>query len=105
MSIGIISNQFLVVIHLIIVSAYCNLAHVILFTFSFKFAKLAEINQGVIPAITSCATVYNLIIFYIVFGEKVSKIKIVGCLVTILSVIFLSIDTSNNTKKTSSGEN
>ena len=60
--------------------------------FAFKFAKLGGLNQGVIPIVTVTATIYNGVIFYFYFGEKLSMSKLFGMALTIVSVVFLGLD-------------
>lgn len=74
---------------------YGNTAHVFLFHFAYKFAKLGGLNQGVIPIMTIFATIFNTIVFYLAFGEKVSCIKIFGMCFCVSTVIFLAIDANN----------
>ena len=74
---------------------YGNVAHVFLFNFAYKFAKLGGLNQGVIPIMTIFATIFNTIIFYLAFGETVSRVKIFGMVFCMSTVIFLTIDANN----------
>ena len=71
---------------------YANTAHVFLFTYAFKYAKLGGMNQGIIPIVTTTATLYNSILFYKAFGEKVSKVRIFGMCFTVCCVICLALD-------------
>ena len=73
---------------------YANTAHVFLLAFSFKFAKLGGLNQGVIPIVTSFASLFNAVSFYIGFKETISLPKILGMIFAVSCVIFLSIDSS-----------
>ena len=75
-------------------NAYANISHIFLFTYAFKFAKMGGLNQGVVPIVTTTATLYNSVIFYFVFGEKVSKVKIFGMLFTVGCVVLLALDSS-----------
>ena len=74
---------------------YGNTAHIFLFTFAFKFARLGGLNQGVIPIMTIFATIFNSITFYIAFGETISLPKCFGMVVAVSCVIFLSLDSAN----------
>ena len=58
-----------------------NLFNLVTITYAFKFAVLGGINQGVILALTSMSSVYNIFIFYFLFKEKVGPIQVVGILI------------------------
>ena len=83
---------------------YANTAHVFLFTYAFKFAKIGGLNQGVIPVITVLATLYNSIIFYFAFGERLSCSKIFGMALIISSVVWLGIDSGVKAAKEKEGQ-
>jgi len=74
---------------------YGNTAHVFLFTFAFKYAKLGGLNQGVIPIMTIFATIFNCTTFYFAFGETISAPQCFGMLIAVSCVIFLSLDSAN----------
>lgn len=74
---------------------FANTGHVFLFTYAFKFAKKGGLNQGIIPIVTTMATLYNSIIFYKAFGEKVSPPKIFGMLFTVGCVVCLALDSAS----------
>jgi multidrug transporter EmrE-like cation transporter len=80
-----------------------NSAHVFLFTFAFKYAKISGINQGLISTITSFASIYNGIVFYFYFGEKLTCMKILGMCGMFLCVILLNIDASTKTGEADDG--
>lgn len=73
---------------------YGNTAHVFLFTYAFKFAKLGGLNQGVIPIMTIFASIFNSIAFYLAFGEIISMPKIFGMIIACSCVVFLSLDSA-----------
>ena len=85
-------------------NAYANTAHIFLFTYAFKYAKLGGLNQGTVPVMTTFAVIINSVVFYFKFGETFSCSKIIGMMIIISSVIFLSIDTSQNDKISEDGE-
>jgi len=51
-------------------------------------------NQGVVPIITTMATIYNSITFYFAFNEKLSSSKIIGMVFTMACVVFLALNSS-----------
>lgn len=54
--------------------------------------------------VTTTATLYNSIIFYFVFGEKVSPVKILGMMFTVTCVVFLALDSSSKKAQVGSVE-
>mmetsp|Transcript_31507 Transcript_31507/g.41716 ORF Transcript_31507/g.41716 Transcript_31507/m.41716 type:complete len:272 (+) Transcript_31507:253-1068(+) len=68
-----------------------SLAGLILVAYCFKFAKMAGINQGCLPCIFSMTIFYVSVLFYFKFGEKISMMKIVGTLLMIPCIVFLSL--------------
>jgi len=73
---------------------YGNTAHVFLFTFAFKFAKLGGLNQGLIPVMSIFATIFNGVAFYVAFGETISMPKCIGMVIAVSCVIFLCLDSA-----------
>lgn len=71
--------------------AMTSLAGLILVAYCFKFAKMAGINQGCLPCIFSMTIFYVSVLFYFKFGEKISPMKIVGTLLMIPCIVFLSL--------------
>jgi len=80
-----------------------NTGHIFLFTYAFKFAKKGGLNQGIIPIITTLATLYNSVIFYKAFGETVSPVKIFGMFFTVGCVVCLALDSANRKPAPGSG--
>ena len=73
---------------------YGNTAHIILFSFAFRYAKMGDLNQGVIIIMTAFASIFNSVTFYYYFNETLSIIKIVGMIFSIICVVFLAIDSA-----------
>lgn len=57
-----------------IANGLTNLANLTALTFAYKYASIAGINQGVILTLNSLASVYNIVIFYFFFKEKINPI-------------------------------
>lgn len=55
-----------------------NIGYTIVMTFAWRFADEAGLNQGVISSLLSFASVFNCVVFYCAFGEKVSKLHLIG---------------------------
>ena len=64
----------------------------VLVCYAFKFALMAEMNQGCIPSLFTVTSFYIAILFYFKFGEVISCCKILGIAMMIPCVILLSID-------------
>ena len=64
----------------------------VLLTCAFKFALLAELNQGCITSCLSIISLYVSIVFYFKFGEKFNTAKIVSIALIIACVVLLSLD-------------
>ena len=68
-----------------------SLGGLILVTYAFKFALLAEMNQGCIPSLFALAGIYISVLFYFAFNEVISLSKIFGILLMIPCVTLLSL--------------
>ena len=73
---------------------YANVAHVFLFNFAFKFAKLGGINQGVVAISVVFASVFNSIVFYCAFGEKIGGGHFIGMFLIVVCGVLLSLAAS-----------
>lgn len=45
----------------------------LLVSYAFSYATIANMNQGIIPSLFTLGSIYTLIISYLKFGETVSK--------------------------------
>ena len=69
--------------------AICGLFLVL---FSFKFALLADINQGCIPSLFAVTSIYIAIVFYFCFKEPLSGDKIIGIGLIVICIVLLATD-------------
>ena len=69
-----------------------NLVNLTALTYAYKYAMIAGINQGVILTLNSVAVLYNVIIFYLLFKEKVNAIQLTGIAFMLSCVALLSIN-------------
>ena len=69
-----------------------SLGGLTLVAYAFKFAKLADMNQGCITSLFSVTGIYISIIFYLKFKEVISVSKIIGILMMVPCVVILSLD-------------
>ena len=79
--------------------AMTTLAGLTLVAYCFKFAKMADINQGCLPCIFSMTTFYVSLLFYFKFNEKLTALKIVGMILMLpcIGLIAFSADSSKVT--------
>ena len=61
-------------------------------TFAFKFALLADLNQGCVPSLFAVYGIYVSVVFYFCFGEIISISKIIGIVLIIVCVVFMAFD-------------
>ena len=71
----------------------------VLVSYAFKFALMAEMNQGCIPSLFTVTSFYIAILFYFKFGEVISYSKILGITMMVPCVILLSIDKKEESEK------
>lgn len=69
-----------------------SLTGLVLVAYAFKFAKLAEMNQGCIPSLFTVTGIYVAIVFYFKFDEKLAKPQILGIGLMTACVVVLSMD-------------
>lgn len=55
-------------------------------TYAWGFAEQAGLNQGVISSLFSFMAIFDCIVFYFAFGEKVSRLHIIGVVFMFLGV-------------------
>ena len=60
-------------------------------TIGWKLAKASDLNQGVISTLLSCASLFNMVIFYLKFGEKISCMHFIGVGLMIACVLCISL--------------
>ena len=70
----------------------------VMVAYSFKYAKMAEINQGCLPCIFAITTFYICVLFYFKFGEKISAIKIIGTLLMLPCIVFIALGSAPEAK-------
>ena len=62
-----------------------------LVAYCFKFAKMAGINQGCMPCIFSVTIFYVSVLFFFKFGERISTAKLIGTMLMIPCIVFISL--------------
>ena len=73
-----------------------SLAGLCFVAYAFKYAKLAEMNQGCIPSLFTVNSIYVSTLFYFKFNEKITISQIIGIFLMIPCVILLSLDKKEN---------
>ena len=69
---------------------YVGFVRLIFLTFYFSNLCSKTANSGIISSIFTTNVVFSTIIFYFVFGEKLSGMQIVGIMMVIASVFMVS---------------
>lgn len=72
--------------------AMMSLTGLVLVAYAFKFAKLAEMNQGCIPSLFTVTGIYVALVFYFKFNERITTAQICGIGLMTTCVVFLSMD-------------
>ena len=68
-------------------NATVNVSYLIVMTYAWYFARLGEINQGVVSALLALASLINVVSFYFGFGEKIGWLHLIGVIFMVASVI------------------
>ena len=63
-----------------------NIAYVLVMTVAWRFARKAGLNQGVITTNLFFASIINCVTFYCFFGEKISKLNLIGVALMCLAI-------------------
>ena len=69
-----------------------NLLGLIFLAWAFKFAAMANLNQGIITTLSSLSGVYTMVWFYFKFNEIISFAQMAGMLLMLVSVILLALE-------------
>ena len=60
-------------------------------TFAWGFADQAGLNQGIISSLLCFASVFNIIVFYCAFKEKVRKLHLIGVILMFFGIVCIGI--------------
>ena len=83
-------------VYLLLTQSVPTLLGLFLVTYSFKFAKYADINQGCITGIFAITSIYIATLFYFAFGEIISMSKIVGLVFMCGCILCLVLESSKD---------
>ena len=75
----------------LIANVLTNFGFLVVLSFGWKLAKAAGLNQGVIASMISLASIFNIVIMYLKFGEKISPLHFIGIAFSIACVICISM--------------
>ena len=76
------------------VSVACNVGVTIVMTYAWNFAAQAGLNPGLISSLFCFSSIFNIVVFYCAFGEKVSKFHLIGVALMFCSVCCLGVSAS-----------
>lgn len=68
-----------------------NAGQLIAMTFGWKFAKASGMNQGAITTLLSCASLINILVFYLMFRETISCLQFIGVSLMIGCIVCISV--------------
>ena len=75
----------------ITVNVLTNGGMLVVMALGWKLGKAAGLNQGVILTLLSLASLFNIVIFYFKFGEKISPLHFIGIFLMLACVLCISI--------------
>jgi uncharacterized membrane protein len=78
----------------LLTQALPNIIGLLWVTYAFKFALLAQINQGCVVSMFSMTSVYIALIFYLQFGETFSRSKLIGLLLMTACIACIAIEST-----------
>lgn len=61
-----------------------------------KYAQACGMNQGVISTLLSLASLFNIISFYLVFGERISCLHLIGVTLMLACIVCISLEATEN---------
>ena len=72
-----------------------NVGYIEFMTYAWYFAKLGDINQGVVSVLIALASLINIVTFYFAFDEKIGWFNLVGVIFMIASVVCIGVATGS----------
>ena len=81
------------------VNLLTNGGYLVVMSLGWKFAKASNMNQGIISTLLSMASLFNIIVFYFKFGEKISCLHFIGVALMIACVLFISLAATSKTEE------
>ena len=75
----------------LVANVLTNFGFLLVLSVGWKLAKAAGLNQGVISSMTSVASLFNIVIMYLKFREKISPLHFIGIAFSIAGVICISM--------------
>ena len=75
-------------------SVLTNVGYLLVLTVGWKLAKACGLNQGIITALLLLTCLFNVVVFYFKFGEKISGFQFLGIAFCLACVILISVAAS-----------
>ena len=75
-----------------------NICYILVMTVAWIYAKKAGLNQGVITTNLFFASIINCVTFYCCFGEKISKLHLIGVALMCLSIVCFMVAAAMNSE-------
>ena len=73
------------------VQIFGQMGYIFLMTFAWNYAAEAGINQGVITVVVFFTAIGNCVSFYCFFGEKISKLHVIGLICLLLGLVCIGV--------------
>ena len=83
----------------LIANCLTNLGQLVVLSLGWKFAKASDMNQGVISTLLACASLINIIVFYFMFGEKISCLHVIGVVLLLACIVCISVAATAGSKE------
>ena len=80
-------------------NVFINGIYLIIMSYAWNFAQLGGMNQGLVTTWLSVASVYNVISFYCVFGEKPLPLQYLGIGLIIAMIVCLDFAATSQTEE------
>ena len=71
----------------LLVAALTNVSFTVCMTYAWGFSVQAGLNQGIITSLMNLLAIFDCVVFYFAFGEKVGKIHILGVALMIAGIV------------------
>jgi drug/metabolite transporter (DMT)-like permease len=63
---------------------------------AFSYAKIANVNQGVIAGLFTSGVVFTAIVFYVLYQEKIGKTDLVGMITILTGVVCVGLKNTDS---------
>jgi drug/metabolite transporter (DMT)-like permease len=63
-----------------------NFGYTLVMNLAWRFARIGGLNQGIVSTMLSLASIFNLFVFYLIWGEKANYAQLLGTAFMILAI-------------------